>query len=288
MDTYHRIQNAIEYIETNLFEDLKIHHVASQAFFSPFHFQRMFQAISGFTVQEYIRNRRLSEAAVLLKKDIPILQIALDCQYGSQESFTRSFSAFAGIPPSKYRKSQISLKLQPKMNFLDFKQRIRGEFQVNKPQIVNLSPIHIIGCEYKTNLNNDAHYEEIPGFYHDFGMNEYYMKIADKLAPGMAYGIACSFKDDGGFSFIIGEEAKESNAILHEPLIHFKIPEGKYAEFKVNGSADSVQNNRRYIYGTWLPQSNFERREGPDFEVTDVLGSSYPDKMKINIYIPVY
>ncbi|MCM3595152.1 effector binding domain-containing protein [Metabacillus idriensis] len=288
MDTYHRIQKSIEYIETKLFEELKIQNVAAQSYFSPFHFQRMFQAISGFTVQEYIRNRRLSEAAVLLKKDIPIIQIALDCQYGSQESFTRSFSAFSGITPSKYRKSQAALKLQPKINFLAFQHNLKGEIHMNKPQIVNLPPIQIIGCEYKTNLNNDAYFEDIPGFYHDFGMNEYFMKIPGKLAPGMSYGIACTFEDDGGFTFVIGEESKACDAKLDAPLIQMKIPEGKYAEFKVNGSADLVQNNRKYIYGTWLPQSNFERREGPDFEVTDVLGSSYPEKMKMKIYIPVY
>lgn len=44
---------------------------------------------------------------------------------------------------------------------------------------------------------------------------------------------------------------------------------------------------RRYIYGTWLPNSKYERREGPDFEITDVLNSTIPNEMKMKIYIPI-
>lgn len=67
MDYYSRIQNAIEFIELNLNEDISITDIASKAFFSVFHFQRLFQAISGFSVKGYIRKRRMTEAAILLK-----------------------------------------------------------------------------------------------------------------------------------------------------------------------------------------------------------------------------
>lgn len=101
----------------------------------------------------------------------------------------------------------------------------------------------------------------------------------------MSYGIACDFHDDGNFPFIVGEEVKGSVAKLGNGFINFKIPEGEYTEFKINGPVDLVQNTRRYIYGTWLLNSNYERREGSDFEITDVLQSIYPNQMKI--YIPI-
>lgn len=103
----------------------------------------------------------------------------------------------------------------------------------------------------------------------------------------MSYGIACNFHDDGNFSFIVGEEVQEFACELEKGFVNFEIPEGKYAEFKVNGTTDVFQNTRRYIYGTWLPNSNYERREGPDFEITDVLQSKYPNQMKMTIYIPI-
>ncbi|KFN16337.1 AraC family transcriptional regulator [Bacillus pseudomycoides] len=288
MDYFEKIQNSIEFIESNLQDRLNVVEVSSQSCFSPFHFQRLFQAITGFSVQEYIRNRRLSEAAISLRETRKnILEIAIDFQYNSQEAFTRAFVNYFGMTPAKYRKSEIALHLQAKMNFFDYKKEMKGDLIMNKPNIVQLSKRDIIGFEYKTNLNNEKYFEEIPKFYFDFGSNEYYLRILEKIAPNMSYGIACNFHDDGNFSFIIGEEVQGSAAELDGGFVNFEIPEGKYAEFKVNGSTDLVQNTRRYIYGTWLPNSNYERREGPDFEITDVLQSIYPNQMKVIIYVPI-
>ncbi|MED1624319.1 AraC family transcriptional regulator [Bacillus pseudomycoides] len=288
MDYFEKIQNSIEFIESNLQDRLNVVEVSSQSCFSPFHFQRLFQAITGFSVQEYIRNRRLSEAAISLRETRKnILEIAIDFQYNSQEAFTRAFVNYFGMTPAKYRKSEIALHLQAKMNFFDYKKEMKGDLIMNKPNIVQLSKRDIIGFEYKTNLNNEKYFEKIPKFYFDFGSNEYYLRILEKIAPNMSYGIACNFHDDGNFSFIIGEEVQGSAAELDDGFVNFEIPEGKYAEFKVNGSTDLVQNTRRYIYGTWLPNSNYERREGPDFEITDVLQSIYPNQMKVIIYVPI-
>ena len=155
---------------------------------------------------------------------------------------------------------------------------------MNKPEIIHLDKINIVGYEYKTNVNNDKYFEEIPKFYNDFGRNEFYLRIPNKLAPDMAYGIACNFHQDGQFSFIIGEEVHAFAEELEHGFVNFEIPAGKYAEFVVHGSA---QNTRKYIYGTWLPNSNYDRREGSDFEVTDVCNSSFPHDIKMKIYVPI-
>lgn len=57
------IQNAVQYIEDNLTEDLQIEDIAAKAYVSPFHFQRIFNVLCGFTLGEYIRSRRLTLAA---------------------------------------------------------------------------------------------------------------------------------------------------------------------------------------------------------------------------------
>lgn len=288
MDYYERIQNSIEFIEKNLQEELNINEISSKSCFSVFHFQRLFQAITGFSVQQYIRNRRLSEAAKLLKETREnILEIAISFQYGSQEAFTRAFVNCFGITPAKYRKEDTTIRQQIKINFLDYKNRMNGNISMNKPQIILLNKIHIIGYEYKTNLNNETYFTEIPGFYVDFGSNEYYHRIPKKIAPNISYGISTNFHDDGYFSFIIGEEVQAFNTELEKGFVQIKIPEGKYAEFNINGTTDLIQNTRRYIYGTWLPNSNYERKDGPDFEVTDVLNSTFPNEIKMTIYIPI-
>ncbi|MGG4500383.1 AraC family transcriptional regulator [Paenibacillus polymyxa] len=287
MDYFKRIQCAIEFIELNLREDLKIAEIASQAYFSAFHFQRVFQAISGFTVQQYIRRRRLSEAAKRLKQsNQKVLDIAIEYQYNSQEAFTRAFEKSFGITPGKYRNCDIELSDQSKINFLDYKKNATEGLEVNKPVILQLETTKIVGYEYKTNLNNEQHYKEIPGFYEHFGAHEYFMCIPNKIAPGMSYGIACRFEDNGAFSFVVGEAVEEESKELAEGFIYMEIPAGKYAEFDASGSNGRVQSIRDFIYGTWLPNSNFERREGPDFEITDVM-NSYPDHLSMKVYIPI-
>ncbi|ATO48414.1 effector binding domain-containing protein [Brevibacillus laterosporus] len=288
MDYFERIQNSIEFIEKNLQEELNITEISSKSCFSAFHFQRIFQAITGFSVQEYIRSRRLSEAAILLKETRKnILEIAFFFQYGSQEAFTRAFVNYFGLTPAKYRKERTIIKQQQKINFLDYKNKTKGNLVMNKPEVVVLNKKLIIGYEYKTNLNNEKYFEEIPVFYIDFGRNEYYCRISKKISPNMSYGISANFDDEGHFSFIVGEEVKEINSELENGFVNFEIPEGKYARFKVNGTTDLVQSTRRYIYGTWLLNSKYERRDGPDFEITDVLNSTLPNEMKMKIYIPI-
>lgn len=288
MDYFERIQNAIEFIEENLQEEIEINKIASKAFFSTFHFQRLFQAISGFSVQEYIRKRRLSEAAVLLKKtNKNILDIAISYKYNSQEAFTRAFKGYFNITPAGYRKTNIIVNNQNKINFLDYRKNIKGEINMNKPDIINLNKINITGYEYKTNLNDYEYFKDIPEFYNDFRKNEYYLRIPQRYKPSICYGIACNFQDDGRFSFIIGEEVDAFSEEIYDNFVSFEIPEGKYAEFKICGAVDLVQNTRRYIYSNWLPNSNYERREGPDFEVTDVCNSAFPNNMNMKIYIPI-
>ncbi len=226
-----RIQKSIDFIEKNLQKQLEITEISAQSYFSAFHFQRLFQAITGFTVQQYIRNRRLAEAARLLRETTKnILEIAFTVQYGSQEAFTRAFVICFGITPAKYRKEQVFINDQSKINFLDYK--IMGEISMNKPEIVYLKKTLIIGHEYTINLNNEQYFEEIPEFYMSFGRNRLYLQIPKKITPNMSYGISTYFQDSGKFSFIVGEAVQEVALGLQNGLVNFEIPEGKYAEFK--------------------------------------------------------
>ncbi|PYI57594.1 AraC family transcriptional regulator [Paenibacillus flagellatus] len=290
MDYYRSMQNAVDHIERRLHDELEIADIAAAAGFSSFHFQRLFQAITGFTVRGYIRHRRLTEAAAQLRgTDTGILDIAVACGYGSQEAFTRAFEQFAGLPPGEFRRAgETGFVPRRKIDFLERHRHAEREgMNVDKPDIVRLDPIAIAGREYRTTLEEGKQYADIPGFYFDFGQQGYFLRIPNRAAPDMAYGIACKFADDGGFSFIVGEQVSEIGADLDPALCGFVIPGGTYAVFRANGDADTVRRTREYVYGTWLPNSNYERTDGPDFEVTDVMRSSYPDAMRMNVYIPL-
>jgi AraC family transcriptional regulator len=105
------IQNAIEYMEDHLTEELDIRDIAEKAYISPFYFQRIFGVLCGFSVGEYIRNRRLSMAAEELSStDAKIIDVAHKYGYDSPDSFTRAFTRFHGISPSAAKAKGASLK----------------------------------------------------------------------------------------------------------------------------------------------------------------------------------
>ncbi len=94
------IQNALNYIEMNLTEDLSVQEIAKKAFLSPFYFQRIFGALCGISVGEYIRSRRLTLAGEeLTNTDARIIDIAAKYGYDSPDSFNRAFQRFHGISP---------------------------------------------------------------------------------------------------------------------------------------------------------------------------------------------
>lgn len=99
-----QIQNSIDYIEKHLCENIKLDEIAKQSYFSEFHFHRLFRKTVGTSVMEYVRKRRLSEAAVeLVETDEKITSIAFKYQFGSEESFSRAFKKLYGTNPRAYR-----------------------------------------------------------------------------------------------------------------------------------------------------------------------------------------
>lgn len=103
------IDGSIDFIESRLTEAINIGELAQQAFFSKTHYQRLFRAIVGEPVMEYVKNRRLQLACRDVRAgNIGILDIALKYGYDSHEGFTRAFKAYFGVTPSEYRKCGLS------------------------------------------------------------------------------------------------------------------------------------------------------------------------------------
>ena len=105
------IGEAISYIEENITEELTIEEIATQALVSPFYFQKGFAMLCGFTVGEYIRQRRLTLAgSELVSTDEKIIDIAVKYGYNSPDSFTKAFTRFHGVTPTAVRKDGAMIK----------------------------------------------------------------------------------------------------------------------------------------------------------------------------------
>ena len=111
MDWLTGIQNAINFVEEHLTEDIDYEEVAKESACSNFYFQRIFGILCGISLGDYIRYRRLTLAGDELSAfDGKVIDIALKYGYESPESFTRAFSRFHGVTPSEAKKDGSKLK----------------------------------------------------------------------------------------------------------------------------------------------------------------------------------
>lgn len=104
------LSKSIQYIENHLDDELSVDEISNQAYTSSSHFQLIFHLVFGMTIGEYIRNRRLTLAALdLLKPGSKIIDVAMRYQYDTQESFSKAFTRFHGISPSKVQAGKIKI-----------------------------------------------------------------------------------------------------------------------------------------------------------------------------------
>ncbi|MBV7274258.1 helix-turn-helix transcriptional regulator [Clostridiaceae bacterium UIB06] len=111
------IKKSIEYIENNLSKKIELKELADKVFLSKYHFHRVFHAVVGEPVAEYIRKRRLIEAAnQLICSEDKIIDIALKYQFSSQEAFTKAFKKLYGIPPKEFRRTRLNESVMNSIN----------------------------------------------------------------------------------------------------------------------------------------------------------------------------
>jgi AraC-like DNA-binding protein len=102
---------AVHYMENNLTNDISIEDVSNHVFMSGSNFQRIFSSVTGITISDYIRNRRLSLSGKdLFLTESKVIDIAMRYQYDTSESFSKAFARFHGIPPSVVQKQSDKLK----------------------------------------------------------------------------------------------------------------------------------------------------------------------------------
>jgi len=104
-DYRNRINRVFEFIDENLDEDLSLKTVSEIAFFSPFHFHRVFKFVTGETLNEYVTRRKIEKSALdLLHKNITATELAHKFGFSDNSSFSRTFKKFFGISPTEFKK----------------------------------------------------------------------------------------------------------------------------------------------------------------------------------------
>ncbi|WP_346846696.1 MULTISPECIES: AraC family transcriptional regulator [unclassified Clostridium] len=267
MEIIKDINNAIEYIEDNLGSNISIDEIAKVAFTSRYHFQRMFHALTGVTLTEYIRNRRITLAGEeLSSKDVKIIDVAAKYGYESPDAFTKAFQRLHGSTPSMIKKGNARLKSFPK---LSFQISIKGECEINY-RIVKQDEFKFFGVDFLTTLIDNALYKEIPEFCDKIWEDGTHLKINEFLGyskMNMLYGIHYDFKEDGSRKYMMGWKVPDKDIPNEYKIVN--IPSCTWAVFDGRGdnlNTLAIADLWRLIYSEWFPSSGFEQIEGPCIE----------------------
>lgn len=287
-NTLERIAGALGWAEANLDRRITVADVARRAYYSPFHFHRLFTGLTGGSLMEFLRRRRMTIAAESLRaSDRPILEIALDAGFDSQEAFTRAFKTFSGATPGRFRRDPVgavaSATAPLDLSTLELS-TLRGGSMM-EPKFVDLSAFDVVGLAGRFVVGKT---EGIPALWGQFIGT---WQKAGKAFPDVSYGVCYDESDGTGgealpFSYLaafpIGEGLETPTGLERRTL-----PANQYAVFTHRGPVMEIQKTYADIFGSWLPTSGYRRGEGPDFELYDERFDDKTMSGEVDIYLPV-
>ena len=284
--TLARIAAALAWAEGHLATRLTVADVARRAHYSPFHFHRLFSGLTGESLMDFLRRRRLTLAARALRdSDRPILEVAFDAGFDSQEAFTRAFKSFSGVTPGRYRRDPDVGAVPSAAPFgLDTLPALRGESTMD-PKFVDLPAFTVVGLSGRFVVGKT---EGIPALWGDLcGRWE-----QDGCAfPRVSYGL-CYDESEGAegeavpFTYLAGFASEDAEK-TPDGLEMRALPANHYAVFTHQGPVMAIGETYGKIFGTWLPTSGYRRGEGPDFELYDERFDEKTMGGEVDIYLPV-
>ena len=174
MDWLDKMNSALDYVEINLMHEIDFNVVAQKACCSNYNFQRMFSFITGTTLSEYIRRRRLTLAALELQSsDIKVIDLALKYGYDSPVSFTRAFQTLHQLTPTDARREGTTLKAYSRISF---QISIKGENEMNY-RIETREAFSVFGIETISSTIGDENYLSPHGLWQKTQANGEYEKL---------------------------------------------------------------------------------------------------------------
>lgn len=276
MSYYVNLQKSIDYIESNLKSNVSLEKIAKVAGYSIPHFYRVFCAIVGCPVKEYVRKRKLSNAMFdIVTSKRSIIEIAFEYGFESHEAFTRSFKLAYGMPPSSFRKVKIEPILYEKINLLS-KNNQAGDI-ILKPEIICKEERLLLGIARKINQGENIKFGLILKVRNE--LKSIVKTTENRINSELYYAVydynpedISKANNEINYTYFYCVEVSEYHDI---PIGMVKkvLPQGKYAVFNYDTNKNTLNGERLsqsvydYIDGIWLPNSKFELAETPDYEV---------------------
>ncbi|MER5640390.1 AraC family transcriptional regulator [Kitasatospora sp. NPDC002227] len=281
-----RLNQAMDHVEERLTGTVEVAELARIALTSEYHFRRLFSALAGMPLSEYVRRRRLTLAgAEVLAGELTLLEVAVRYGYGSGEAFARAFRAMHGVGPGEARRSGATLDSQPRMSF---RLVIEGSSSM-RYRIVEMPEVHVVGRKARVPLIHE-------------GVNPHIAELIKSVGPeevGRIAALSDLAEPEGIVSAVVHlSDSREEGAELdyyHAVLSSNRAPEnldgltveaGLWAVFENTGPYPlALQYLWRDVFTEWFPSNPYATRPGPEvLRTRQTPGSTESDSQ---LWIPV-
>lgn len=306
-----RVNRVMDFVQANLADELGLEKLASVAAFSPFHFHRVFVAITGETLSDFIRRIRLERAAsyLALLRETSVLDIALRCGFSSAAAFARAFKGHFGMSATEWRDGGAERWSAAR----------RGESKPgktnSKPRKVSGNPRKASGAKggHKTAVRNPGavmpiEIRELPpyrvaymravGPYGEEGqigplwrsferwMRAHGLRKPDTLTIGIgldAPAIAAADKLRYDACVVVDADFRADRHVNTTAL-----PGGRYAVMPFEGTPAEISQAWRDLFTVWLPGSGYQPEDRPCLELRhgfETLAS--PGRLRCELCLPI-
>ncbi|MFH8260273.1 AraC family transcriptional regulator [Streptomyces roseolus] len=261
------LNRALDHIEERLDGDLDPAELARIATTSEYHFRRLFSALAGMPLSEYVRRRRLTVAgAEVLAGERTLLEIAVRYGYGSGEAFARAFRAVHGVGPGEARRAGAVLTAQPRMSF---RLVVEGNSSM-KYRVTTRDAFRITGSRARVPLVHEGENPAIAAQIRGIG-RETLDRLAG-LSAGAPAGLVSAVvhltesREEGveldhWYGAVTGPEETEAT----EAYESLRVPAGTWAVFESDGPyPQALQYLWRDVFTEWFPSNPYRSRPGPE------------------------
>lgn len=266
-------------IERNLGTDLSLDGIAAACGVSRFHLAHAFTQATGMSVMDYVRTRRLSQAALSLADGADdILTLALGAGYGSHEAFTRAFKRRFGVTPEDVRRrgSAEGLSL--------LAANPTGEprrADLAKPRLVDAPEVLVVGLSVRYTFSEP---DGIPGQWETF-MSMLVGEIAHRI-PGIPLSVSSDLRDDLTFAYMTGVEVSRIEDVP-PPLTSLRIPARRWAVFPHSGHVSTVPDTYAAIWDYGFHDLGLVVEEAPSIERHNPTFDPRSGEGGVEIWMPV-
>lgn len=280
------LNHVMDYIEDHLTDDLSLEMISEYAGVSDYHFRKIFFYLSGLTLSEYIKNRKLSEANKDLLQGEKVTEVAFKYGYQSMDGFTRAFKKWSGSLPSDVLKTGNS-KSFPKLSFvITVKGGINMEFK-----IVEKPAFNFVGVSKRVPMQFKGVNNEIVTLAKSITDEQRKaMRSLQNLAPyeivNVSYDADANFlKEEGDLTHLIGVLTTEDQ--VSDLLEKVPVEACSWAVFPNEGPFPAtLQETMARIYSEWLLSSSYEVINVPTFSFTK-MDEQKKDYAYSEVWIPV-